>query len=119
MAAPVSGGRNSGRRLMPDQLLVINDALAGISEREITAFELSNGSSEPARVFASAWPAAVDFCLSLAAWRFASRMEALTYLGNTTDDPHAGYAAPGYSYAYPIPADHLRTNWVRDYAPPI
>lgn len=99
---------------MPDQVLVINDALALIAEREITAAELSGGLTEPARVMASAWPAAVDTCLSLAPWRFASRLASLTCLGSLPDDNPAAYAAPGFSRAYAIPADHLRTNWLRD-----
>jgi len=99
---------------MPDQVGIINDALAQISEREITAAELSGGTTESARVMASFWPTAVDYCLSLAPWRFASRLASLTYLGSIPDDDPAAYAAPGFTRAFLIPADHLRTNWLRD-----
>jgi hypothetical protein len=102
---------------MPDQLSVTNEALSRLAEREITPLELSEGLTESARVMAGAWPQAVDACLSAKPWRFCSRLANPTYEGQPPDE-HANFAAPGYSYAYAIPDDHLRTNWVRDRSPP-
>ena len=103
---------------MATKLGVINEALGLISERELAAAELSGGTEESARVMASAWPDAVDYCLSLAAWRFASRLTQLAADG-AIDGTEELYAAPGFTRAYPAPSDHLRTNWVRDTPEPL
>lgn len=102
---------------MASMLDTINDALGQLAERPLTAAELTAGSGEAARVMAAAWPLAVDVCLMAAPWRFASFLVEIPYRGKDEDgiDPTL-YAAPGYSRAYPLPDDHLRTNWIRDYA---
>ncbi len=96
---------------MATQLGVINDTLSMLGDSEIAQSELTDQTRETARVLASAWPDAVDFVLSAAPWIFASRIVALTPFGEVGEQET--YAAPGYSRAFQIPDDHLRTNWLR------
>lgn len=98
---------------MATQLGVINESLSMLGDSEIASVELIGLTNERARVMASAWPDAVDECLSSAAWRFASFIVGIAPQGLTIDEQRS-YAAPGYSRAFAVPEDHLRTNWLRN-----
>lgn len=82
---------------MADQLAIYNVALAHLGERRLASLAEPR---EPARVLNDEWTAAVNGCLQMAPWSFATRTQQVNAAG--------GGAGP-FANRLPKPADWLRT----------
>lgn len=76
-----------------------------------------NENSREAEVCNLWFPAIRDQVLAAARWPEATKMKRLAQLSLQEDDEWlAGEARPGYTYAYALPADCLRPQYVFDYS---
>lgn len=93
---------------------IINTALMRVGAQGVTA---AFQDAPAAQTAAAAYDRVLTYCLSLHPWSFAMRHAALApgaaavaRIGGLTDGDSrgAGFAGPGWRYAYPLPADCLR-----------
>lgn len=86
--------------ITPTRLSLYNGALRELGERKLANVSENR---EPRRLLDDAWDAgAVEYCLGAAQWRFAKRTVEMS--PDTGIDP-----AFGYTLAYELPEDHIRT----------
>jgi hypothetical protein len=87
---------------MATQLLLYNEALGSLGERQLASLSEPR---EPRRVLDSYWIDVVGFCLAQGLWRFARR--------TVQQDADAGLTPQfGFDYAFPYPSDWVRTQVV-------
>jgi hypothetical protein len=82
-----------------DKLAIYNMALAHLGERKVTLTE----NREPRRVLDDFWEQEVSYCLERKFWNF-------TYRTIQIDASTSTVPTFGYAYAFPIPADWIRTR---------
>lgn len=89
---------------MTTQLGLYNQALTIINERKLTALEASEDDKEQSQKYLDLiWDnGAVDYCLELANWNFATRRVELAYSPSITP-------SFGLKYAFDKPSDWVRT----------
>ena len=91
---------------MTTKLTICNGCLRLLKERSVTQSELTNGTREPARLFNAVWDdGGLDACLEAGQWRFAKR----TILIDASPSVEPSTDFGGYSFAFDIPTDHVRT----------
>lgn len=89
---------------MTDKLSLYNGALLECGERRLGSL---TENTEPRHLLDQVWnEGAIRFMLNAGPWKFATRTVELT----ASTDVVSGWAAGGYSKAYEIPADHVRTT---------
>lgn len=85
---------------MTTQLTITNGALGFLGERSLVA---TTDATEPARVMAANYSAAVEYCLEQGHWKFAQRRAVLT--PSLTEIPTSGRAN-----AFAHPTDYVRVS---------
>lgn len=85
---------------MATQLSLYQDALGIIGERQLASL---TENVEPRRVLDSAWPAARNYCLEHAHWKFAQRTTKISYSPSVTP-------AFGYTRAFEKPTDLVKLS---------